>query len=584
MSLLPNPDSCCNPCGDSFCLPSSFEDIIEGLIPGTVGIINVTESHYGAVGDGTTDNTAALRSAFLTASINGYVVYFPAGTYKTRQLFIYSNLKVVGAGRELSIIRFVDPTNTIGMLSADETVPVRNFKSLNIGFQIPAAGTNIITAIRFKNIGYSEIRFCRFDLSDKTLNTRTALDLDGNGGTATTYYNTIAANQFVNCYSGVALRAASNANRIIENNVFLTGFYGVTINESVQNTIENNSFQDLNGGIGVNLTGTTQNAFNVVRANFFETMDYGVYVAGTVQLYMIQSNNYSGIGVRTYHIASPNPGIVIENDFASFQDVGQLGQAVQLREYPLSITPPGTDAAYIRALFTVPRSATNPSAGFIQLQRADTAYEMVPFALCQNLVGFVDGDTTPSVRYLTYAVTVNSAPTTITDFDDEFSGQSLFIVVRDNNTTFNFTPAGNLRGNSGQSYKASNGDIIQARVDDNGVWWCIVQGATQGHSTSPVFGLEVVGITGSSYDITLVKPDKSAAIMAIQTGTTLADFFNSISVSGFSNQRIYGTANDPNGVVSASVGSICLSQNGVAGKFLFVKESDSGGNTGWTAK
>ena len=46
--------------------------------PNTLGWYNVKD--YGAVGDGTTDDTNAINSAVTAAGING-TVYFPPGTF-----------------------------------------------------------------------------------------------------------------------------------------------------------------------------------------------------------------------------------------------------------------------------------------------------------------------------------------------------------------------------------------------------------------------------------------------------------------------------------------------------------------------
>ena len=62
---------------------------------------------YGAVGDGTTDDTVAIQAA-LTAAVTagGGIVYLPAAIYKvTNTLLIGSYVHVVGAGRGATIIR-----------------------------------------------------------------------------------------------------------------------------------------------------------------------------------------------------------------------------------------------------------------------------------------------------------------------------------------------------------------------------------------------------------------------------------------------------------------------------------------------
>ena len=60
------------------------------VFPADSGIINVRD--YGAVGDGVTDDTQAIRNA-MAARTQGVdvLVYFPNGTYKVRDTLAWSN-------------------------------------------------------------------------------------------------------------------------------------------------------------------------------------------------------------------------------------------------------------------------------------------------------------------------------------------------------------------------------------------------------------------------------------------------------------------------------------------------------------
>ena len=62
------------------------------------GIFNVRD--FGAVGDGVTDDTAAILAAANAAqAAGGGVVYHPPGTYVAQGLPLYSNVRYVGAGK-----------------------------------------------------------------------------------------------------------------------------------------------------------------------------------------------------------------------------------------------------------------------------------------------------------------------------------------------------------------------------------------------------------------------------------------------------------------------------------------------------
>ena len=56
-------------------------------------IINVKETTYGAVGDGSTDDTTAIQAAIDAANTAGAWVYFPPGTYKVTSTLTYNPIE-----------------------------------------------------------------------------------------------------------------------------------------------------------------------------------------------------------------------------------------------------------------------------------------------------------------------------------------------------------------------------------------------------------------------------------------------------------------------------------------------------------
>lgn len=98
---------------------------------------------------------------------------------------------------------------------------------------------------------------------------------------------------------------------------------------------------------------------------------------------------------------------------------------------------------------------------------------------------FTAGDTTPSVKtndqYMVYK-TANTSPTTISDFDDGFIGQSIHVIINDANTTIDFTASG-LKGNGGSDWNPASGDSMTCYYDGTD-WYCAVRGVASGVSIS----------------------------------------------------------------------------------------------------
>ena len=81
----------------------------------------VSVKDFGATGDGTTDDSAAIQAALdHINTVGGGSVYIPTGIYNvgSSRLSIYSNTKVFGNGRTSKIIATADTGSILGILSA----------------------------------------------------------------------------------------------------------------------------------------------------------------------------------------------------------------------------------------------------------------------------------------------------------------------------------------------------------------------------------------------------------------------------------------------------------------------------------
>ena len=66
---------------------------------------------FGAVGNGITDDTAAIQAADTQARSKGVALYFPGATYAVSQLIVYSNSTWYGDGRNNTIIKQIIGSN-----------------------------------------------------------------------------------------------------------------------------------------------------------------------------------------------------------------------------------------------------------------------------------------------------------------------------------------------------------------------------------------------------------------------------------------------------------------------------------------
>jgi hypothetical protein len=105
---------------------------------------------YGAVGDGTTDDTAAIQAAITAMS--GGTLFFPAGTYKTTTpLNLKSNTLMKGVGQGQSIINGNYATNARGVIECGINAAVTAITIEQITFNT-SSGNSAINVSGSKNI------------------------------------------------------------------------------------------------------------------------------------------------------------------------------------------------------------------------------------------------------------------------------------------------------------------------------------------------------------------------------------------------------------------------------------------------
>jgi hypothetical protein len=133
--------------------------------------------------------------------------------------------------------------------------------------------------------------------------------------------------------------------------------------------------------------------------------------------------------------------------------------------------------------------------------------------------------------------TANTAPTTITMFDDGISGQVIRVFIGDANTTFDFTST-NLKGNGGTDWTAADGDALIAGFDGTD-WYCMIS-MPVGSLVTDKDLVSGGGLTGGE-DNVLVGAD-SDLTLAVGAGDNVTVNADEVEVYGFVASD--GTPND----------------------------------------
>ena len=110
----------------------------------------------------------------------------------------------------------------------------------------------------------------------------------------------------------------------------------------------------------------------------------------------------------------------------------------------------------------------NIPLGMLDGRYLNVAGDAMSGRFAYKVVTFSDGDSTPSVADGNMFLTANTASITITDFDGGMSGQPIFIIFGDGNTTIQ--AAGNLNFNAGEDYTGIANDVIVFITKDGTVW------------------------------------------------------------------------------------------------------------------
>jgi len=213
---------------------------------------------FGVVGDGTTNDTAALQAA-INASTGG-VLYLPAGIYLCSTLSLVANLTLVGAGQNNTIIRS-NGSNVGSFISGTSTNNV-TVQNLQIDFA-DISSVSATSAFGFLNSNFVAIRNCKVIKFNKL----------GVGFNSCRYFwvqdcyieRTTADAQGVNeCIFATETGSQTNQYGWIQNNVLVNSG---TLLQGGYLFIDNNTILNWRYGAGIGIAQTASTAYNIISAN-----------------------------------------------------------------------------------------------------------------------------------------------------------------------------------------------------------------------------------------------------------------------------------------------------------------------------
>lgn len=211
--------------GDLTLLDTSNKDNLVNAINEILLYVPVNVKQYGAVGDGVTDDTAAIQAALNDSRF----VYFPAGTYLVSStITIPGNTTIKGSGRANTLIQQINDSASIIVLQAANNSNHITLQDLAVTYY--GNGRNNFP-VEFKNNGRVKIYNCYFSAIDNVVSNYNIVAFYTDATKAVdTWAHIIEKNTFY--LTALALNANTDS-QIVENEFScLTNTYAVEFSSS----------------------------------------------------------------------------------------------------------------------------------------------------------------------------------------------------------------------------------------------------------------------------------------------------------------------------------------------------------------
>ena len=401
-------------------------------------IFNVRE--YGATGDGSTNDAADIQEAIDAAEAAGHgIVYYPPGTYNftTALTQTGNNILHVGAGYSSKLVSGV--SSGVAFYVNDNT-----------------AGGGSITGFQMKDLwiaggaGETTLLRCDYCLDGRMQNVKIS-DSTGIG-----FYGGRAQN-FV--MAGCEVR--DNDSWGIDIGADAAGTQGQTF-RALYNTIKDNGFTTAATG-GIRLSGGSEHivALNQIESHQDQANNKGIHCL-TDRTILI-GNVFEA---NTVNIEFGSGAVSCDGTLAAFN--AAVGGEFRFTQYTNCIaafnllsgswtatfgTDEGNKYTAWRYNVGTPGNITNSAtAGKVIIE------DLFNGATSDLQATFTSLDATPSVAGYRVFRTANGGATTITNFDDGYTGKQITIIVEDANTTIQNGTS--IFTDTGADLTPSNGDLL----------------------------------------------------------------------------------------------------------------------------
>jgi hypothetical protein len=458
-----------------------------------VEVFNVTD--YGALGDGTTDDTTAIQAAVDAAEVSGGTVYFPTGTYVATGLTVTATVLLRGDGETSLIKSITSSTTTILSITGDDVVVERVKLEGNRGQASEARAIDIsgATGVRVDgctilNAGDTAIQVGTSCVDASITNNR--IETPGLSGILFTNgafrcralgnYVTGANQSDTTGHAGInVLGTNSTAGVVIQGNQVkssLTNGIRASAVSTVRplnvvidgNLVEDCGVGDVTDGEGISVTvigGVISS--NVVRGS----NAVGILVWGASENVAVHANVVSNSSQTT---SGSHTAIQVHADSDAMRAVSVVGnvtyddQGTITQNRPIAVT---TNGGSITGLTIVANTGdNNTNSDVVDFSPASIRNLAVMYGNVadgaeefEEVSSFADADTTPSVKGHSFWQAFNSGATSITTLDDGKTGHVVTIKFLNANTTM---VSGSGLSLAGAVNKTFNGnDVLTLKYD-----------------------------------------------------------------------------------------------------------------------